>query len=217
VSRPTRPRGFATVLFDVDGTLVDSREFVFAAFEHTLGAFGLAVPARERLARLVGPPLEAIYADLAGAERAAGMAGEHRRFQSRHLELVVPFEGADTLAVLRERGLRVAAVTSRSRITSVASLARAGLDGLLDAIVSAEDTVALKPDPRHLQAALDALGADRRGVAMVGDSPADIEGGRSIGAHTVAALYGFHGSAILESKPDRAIEDIRALPEALDL
>jgi phosphoglycolate phosphatase len=84
-------------------------------------------------------------------------------------------------------------------------------------VVSAEDAVALKPDPRHLRAALDALGAPPADVAMVGDTPADIAGGRNIDALTVAAIYGFHGPAVLEAAPDRTIDDIRDLPGVLGL
>jgi pyrophosphatase PpaX len=208
----------STVLLDVDGTLLDTREFILAAFEHTLACAGLPLPGRVDLAMLVGPPLESIYAGLAGDARAPALVEEHRSFQERNLALAGPFAGAAaTLEALRSRGLRLGAVTSRSRRTSLASLDAAGLLPLLGVVVSAEDAVALKPDPRHLQAALDALGADGVGVAMVGDTPADIAGGRNIGALTVAALYGFHGAAVLDAKPDRTIGDIRELPGALGL
>jgi HAD superfamily hydrolase (TIGR01509 family) len=200
----------STVLLDVDGTLLDTREFIFAAFEHTLRAFELPARSRDELARLVGPPLEAIYRDIGG--------GNEPDFQVANLHLAVAFAGAaETLVYLRDRGVRLAAVTSRSRRTSVASLEQTGLLQLLEAVVSAEDAEALKPDPRHLRAALEALAVDGNGVAMVGDTPADIAGGRNIGAFTVAALYGFHGPAVLDSHPDAGIEDIRDLPRALGL
>jgi HAD superfamily hydrolase (TIGR01549 family) len=208
----------STVLLDIDGTLLDTREFILAAFEHTLAGAGLARPGRVDLAKLVGPPLESIYAVLAGDARAACLVEEHRSFQERNLALAVPFDGAaETLHHLRDRGLRLGAVTSRSRRTSLASLEAAGLLPLLGAVISAEDAPALKPDARHLRAALDALGAPDRGVAMVGDTPADIAGGRNIAALTVAALYGFHGAAVLEAEPDRTIGDIRELPGVLGL
>jgi HAD superfamily hydrolase (TIGR01509 family) len=208
----------STVLLDVDGTLLDTREFIFAAFENTLRGFELPARSRDELARLVGPPLEAIYRDIGGGNNPDAMALVHRDFQVANLQLAVAFAGAaETLVYLRDRGVRLAAVTSRSRRTSVASLEQTGLLQLLEAVVSAEDAEALKPDPRHLRAALEALAVDGNGVAMVGDTPADIAGGRNIGAFTVAALYGFHGPAVLDSHPDAGIEDIRDLPRALGL
>jgi pyrophosphatase PpaX len=208
----------STVLLDIDGTLLDTHELVLAAFEHALRTFDLPIPSRAELSKLSGPPLEAIYAQIAGTERSEGLSLAHRDFQAANLHLAVAYAGAaDTLACLRDRGIRLAAVTSRSRRTSIVTLERTGLHSLLEAVISPEDAVALKPDPRHLKAALDALGVDGDGVAMVGDTPADIEGGRNLGAFTVAAFYGFHGSAVAESKPDATIADIRELPEVLGL
>jgi pyrophosphatase PpaX len=208
----------STVLLDIDGTLLDTHELVLAAFEHALRTFGLPVAPRTELSKLAGPPLEAIYTEIGGAERSDVLSLAHRDFQAANLHLAVAYEGAvDTLVCLRESGMRLAAVTSRSRRTSIATLELAGLHHLLEAVISPEDAVALKPDARHLQAALDALGVNAEGVAMVGDTPADVEGGRNLGAFTVAALYGFHGPSVLLAKPDAVIEDIRDLPKALGL
>jgi len=205
-----------TILLDVDGTLMDTREFVFRGFEHALSLSGGPIPTRAELAARIGPPLEEIYADLVGLERADEMVRSHRAFQAANLGLSRAYPGAaDALERLRSAGFRLAAVTSRSRLTSVDSLERCELLPLLEVVISAEDAVALKPDPRHLEAALRALGTTSGGVAMVGDTPADIEGGRNIGATTIGALYGFHGAELLACKPDRCIDDVRELPDAI--
>ena len=205
-----------TVLLDVDGTLLDSGELVFAGFEHALGEVGWEVPGREELARWIGPPLEQIYAERVGRDRVDTLTRRHRSFQQGNLELAAPFEGAGrALERMRSRGLRLAAVTSRSKLTSIGSLARAGLIDLLEVVISAEDAPALKPDPRHLRAALIALDVPDHGVAMVGDTPPDIEGGRNLGAMTVGALYGFHGAELRAARPDRVIESIAELPDVL--
>ena len=205
-----------TVLFDVDGTLLDTRNFVYSAFEHTLAANGMPVPSRADLAPHIGPPLESIYATLGAPADADRLTAEHRAFQAENLHLSVAFDGAAAvLDELRGLGLHLAAVTSRSRITSVKTLELAGLLPLLGAVISAEDAPALKPDPAHLRAALDALGSDEADVAMVGDTPVDIHAGKAIGAFTVAALYGFHGPAVSEAGPDAVMETIAELPGLL--
>lgn len=205
-----------TVLFDVDGTLLDTREFVLKAFEHTLRTSGLQVPPAADLAALVGPPLEQIYASLSSPATASLLVARHRAFQVENLHLATPFEGAaDVLAQLCSLGYRLGAVTSRSRRTSTKTLELAGLDRYLEAVVSAEDAPALKPNRIHLDTALQMMGAEASGVAMVGDTSADIEGGRAIGALTVGALYGFHGRALLASRPDATIEAIGELPAVL--
>lgn len=207
---------FRTVLFDVDGTLLDTREFVLAAFEHTLSTNGLPVPSRIELAKLVGPPLESLYARLAAPGEADRLTAAHRAFQKEHLDLSVAYEGAaDVLRELHGRGLRLAAVTSRSGTTSRRTLELAGLLTRLEAVISAEDAPALKPDPAHLRAALTALGAGEEDVAMVGDTPVDIEAGKALGAFTVAALYGFHGEEVLRAAPDASMTSITELPGLL--
>jgi HAD superfamily hydrolase (TIGR01509 family) len=206
-----------TVLLDVDGTLLDTREFIFTAYEHTLAALGLPPVAREAFAREIGRPLEEIYLDLAG-DRAETAVEVHRSFQRERTHLARPFPGAaEALRALRDAGLAIAAVTSRSRRTSRLTLEAAGLESLLDLLVSAEDAPALKPDPAPLRYALDRLGRDAADAVMVGDARQDIEAGKAIGALTVAATYGFHGEALLAHEPDYAIASIRELTGVLGI
>jgi HAD superfamily hydrolase (TIGR01509 family) len=203
------------VLLDVDGTLLDTTEFILAAFERAFRQHARPCPAREELRAQVGRPLEGIYAGYCG-DLAAAMVECHRSFQEANLALARPFPGAAAaLTRLRDAGLQLAAVTSRSRRTSVKTLELAGLAGFFDVIISAEDCPALKPDPAPFLLALRALGQVGDRAAVVGDTPADILAGRAIGALTVAALYGFHGRALLAANPDAAIESVSDLPAAL--
>lgn len=200
-----------TVLFDVDGTLLDTREFIFAAFEHALTQGGVALPEREWLSAQVGKPLEQIYASL--AETAIDVLVEaHRSFQAANLHLSVAFEGAaETLARLRDEGVALGAVTSRSRRTSLLTLEQSGLAPYFGAVVSAEDTELLKPHPQPLSKALGMLGRSAEHAAMVGDTPGDVEAGKALGMLTVGATYGFFGPGIAASAPDHLIGDVREL------
>lgn len=211
------PPAIRTLLLDIDGMVLDTREFVLAAFEHAFTHHDLACPGRDELSLRVGQPLESIYEAYCG-ELAAAFVESHRSFQERNLHLAAAFPGAvETLAGLRERGIALAAVTSRSRRTSVESLEVAGVAACFDAVVSAEDVAALKPDPAPLRRALDLLGREPSSAAMAGDTAADVVAGRALGMWTVAALYGFHGREVLASEPDAAIGAIAELPAALGL
>lgn len=204
-----------TVLLDVDGTLLDTREFIFQAFEHSIASHGLEYPGREYMAAQVGLPLEEIYAAIQ-VDLAPGLIEAHRTFQQENQHLAIAFPGAaQALTQLRAFGLGLAAVTSRSRRTSVRSLEITGLFGLFDAVVSAEDAAALKPDPAPLRQAIALLGADSAGAVMVGDTGADIRAGRALGIRTVAATYGFAGQAVLDHNPDAVIDDIVELVTTL--
>lgn len=204
---------FRAVLFDVDGTLLDTREFILSAMEHALTRHGLAAPARAELASQVGRPLEAIYGDFGiEAEAANRLVESHRSFQAENLHLAAAFPGAsEMLGTLVRAGLKLGAVTSRSRRTSVRTIELAGLAPYFDIIVSAEDAAALKPDPAPLLLALGALGESHEHAAMVGDTRHDIEAGKALGMFTVGATYGFAGEAIRESGPDVVIGEITEL------
>ena len=205
-----------TVLLDVDGTLLDTREFIFQAFEHSIARHGLAYPGRAYMTTQVGLPLERIYASIHSG-LGPTLIEAHRSFQEENQHLAVAFEGAaEVLSDLRSRGMQLAAVTSRSRRTSLRSLEVTGLQEFFQAIVSAEDAEALKPDPAPLRFALAALGADHSGAVMVGDSEADILAGKALGIRTVAATYGFGGRSVLDHGPDALIDDIRELVALLE-
>lgn len=209
------PGSIHTVLLDVDGTLLDSRAMMIASFEHSCAANNVPYPGWEVVGQQVGLPLEEIYHSI--DEQLVDLLVEsHRSFQETNAELAVAFPGAaQALHDLRRLGLATAAVTSRSRRTSVKTLELTGLVPLLDAIVSAEDGGALKPDPAPLRHALNLLHREPAGAVMVGDSEADIFAGRALGIPTIAATYGFAGERVLEAGPDAVINDIRELAELL--
>ncbi len=207
-----------TLLLDVDGTLLDTREFIYSAFEHTRARAGLPAMTRPAIQPLMGLPLEVIYASMGGAP-VGEMVAWHRAFQRDHLDLAVAFPGAaEVLSVLQQAGVRMAAVTSRSRATSLVTLENAALARFFNAVVSAEDTPAQKPDPAPLRLALKWLQHEGGGVAMAGDTPHDIEAGRAIGAVTIAATYGFQPREVLASSaPDAFIDTLDELPAAVGL
>jgi len=206
-----RPR-FDAVLFDVDGTLLDSTEFVVNALRHALQTHGLPVPSASAVARIMGPPLAECYQRVAPGHDPAPLIATHRAWQREHVHLIQAYPGAaDALRRLRAAGVRLAAVTARSRVSSLGTLDSAGLASLLEFTISAEDTARPKPYPDPLHLALDRLGVSPPRAAMVGDTVTDIEAGRAAGVVTVAALYGFAGESLAGAGADhciRAVEEV---------
>ena len=208
-----------TVLFDIDGTLLDTEPFILKAYAAAYkGLKREALPSDEDLMSLTGGDLGGVYKRLVGDDwpRAVKL---HRAFQLENMHLSTPFPGADeALSFVKSKGCRIAAVTNRSRATSAKTLEIGGLAGYIEAVVAAEDSPALKPDPAPLYKALELLGEPLSGdgVVFVGDTPVDISAGRAIGAITVAATYGFHRDRVLETGPDHQIDSISKLPQILE-
>ncbi len=207
---------FAVALFDVDGTLLDSTEFVVGAFQHALQAHGVPLLSRAEIAALLGPALPDCYRLVAPHLDPQILCLTHRAWQRERMHLVQPFPHTiETLRTLKLTGLRMAAVTARSKISSLGTIENGGLAEFLEFTISAEDVARTKPDPEALHAALKRLGLPAGAAVMIGDTHADIQAGKAAGTATIGVTYGFHGTRLAESQPDHLIGDIRELPALL--
>lgn len=206
---------FKAALFDIDGTLLDTSEFIFQAYEYTLKKFGLAPRTRSEVAALIGKPLETCYELLApdvGIKAIPELAKTHRFFQGKHLDLSKPYPGtAETLAALKGAGIKIAAVTTRQRSSSVKTMALAGISRFIDFVVALEDVTHLKPDPEPVLKALAYLNVQPVDAIMTGDSDVDIFAGKNAGTATVGVTYGFHGKRIADCNPDYIIDSIEEI------
>ncbi len=203
---------FKAALFDVDGTLLDTSEFIFQAYEHTLSRYGLPPRNRSDIAGLIGKPLEFCYQILAPKADVKELSKAHRAFQAEHLGLSKPYQGANkTLETLKSAGFMIAAVTTRARLTAVKTLELAGLSIYIDYVVALEDVEYLKPHPEPLLKALDYLDVEPKHSVMTGDTDVDILAGKNAGTTTIGVTYGFHGSGIASSHPDYIIDSIEEI------
>ena len=193
------------VLWDMDGTLVESGELHFVAWRETLAAEGRGYERADHdvvfgmrndavLRRLVDP---AIGAD--EIERIAG-AKERRYRELVAAEGIEPLPGVRSwLAALRADGWRLAVASSAPRENLDAVLVATGIEGAFDAIVSGEDVARGKPDPDVFLAAAERLGAPPERCVVVEDAPAGVLAGRRAGMRVIAvgprhAALGAHAS-----------------------
>lgn len=195
-----RPRA---IVFDLDGTLVDSLPDIVGAFRDAFAEYRLAAPPEAAVREHVGLPLETMYAAFAPAERVADLSATYRRlYPQRFTRHTRPFPGVpETLATLRRRGFRLAVATTKRSDMAARLVAAVGLADALD-VVQGTDGFPHKPAPDVVRRALAALDAD--GVWMVGDTVHDIEAGRAAGLATYAVTWGTHDAARLRAaRPDR--------------
>ncbi|MBY0538941.1 HAD-IA family hydrolase [Patescibacteria group bacterium] len=207
-------QGIRALLLDVDGTILDTREYIFQATEHAFAENGFPIPTREMMGRAAGKSFDEYVFFLAGRRDfdPLPIQTSHRVFQLERLDLSVPFPGAlETLTELKKRGYKLATITNRGRSTGEATLHKEGMDILLDTALFSEDAPELKPSPVPLQIALDRMHLVPEEAVMIGDADVDIEAGKRAGVATIRATYGFHFSSDASLRADTEISDIREL------
>jgi pyrophosphatase PpaX len=198
------------VLFDLDGTLIDSVELIINSALYAFEKCGHPAPAAEEWLADLGLPLRTMFGRFISDEsRIEELVLGYREYQlANHDRLVRPYEEvAATLESLHARGYELAVVTSKSEPLAMRGLAHVGLDGFFDVIVGLESCTRHKPDPEPVRTALDRLRLTPEAAAFVGDSPHDMAAGRAAGVTTVAALWGpFSRAQLATSDPDHYIE-----------
>lgn len=203
------------IVFDLDGTLVDSLPDILGSFLHAFDARGLARPEAAAVRATVGQPLEDMYAAFAPADEVGALCEAYRAHYPRHFtDASTPFPGVpELLDDLGRRGfLRVVATTKRSAMAR-AFVEAMGLAGRIDH-VQGTDAFPHKPAPDVILRALTAVSGD--GVWMVGDTVGDVLAGRAAGLRTYAVSWGTHPAERLrEARPDALEPDLTRLPSLL--
>jgi pyrophosphatase PpaX len=178
------------VLFDLDGTLIDSTELIVSSFEHTYKAMG-RIMTLEQITADLGMPLRDTLARYFRGDELESALQTYLAFNlQRHDEGVRQMAGVAALVGrLSDGGLRLGVVTSKMRDTALRGLSLCHLVRPFEVVVAKEDTRRHKPDSEPLIYALAAFEADAAECAYVGDTPLDIEAARGAGVRAVAALW----------------------------
>ncbi len=205
-----------TILFDLDGTLVDSAELILESWRHTMQVHFGRVPPDEVWLETLGTPLRAQFRMFVDTpQEVQAMIDTYVEHNLReHERLIRPFPAVgDTLLALRARGVRLGIVTSKAARGTAHSLAACAIrEEWFDVIVTSDEPVPHKPDPAPVRLALERLGVAAPGAAFVGDSVWDLRAGRAAGVRTIAALWGpFSERELAREKPDVMIDDIADL------
>jgi len=210
-----------TVLFDLDGTLIDSESLILHSYRHTMREhLGRELP-DARWLETMGQPLEAQLLDFArdAGEAEAMLATYLEHNEAIHDELLRPFPGVrDYVAGLAGRGVRLGIVTSKRRRNALRGLEVCGFElTWFAAVVTATDVERHKPDPEPVVRALDEAGEGEPGRALfVGDSVHDLRAGRAAGTRTGAALWGpYDRPTLAPGEPDLWLEAIFELDRVL--
>jgi HAD superfamily hydrolase (TIGR01509 family) len=186
---------YKAVLFDVDGTLVDSNDSHAHAWVEAFAALGVTVDFAH-VRRSIGMGGDKLMPEVAGitADSPLGrQIAERRReiFESKYLPEIRPFPGArELVAAVKARGLTAVAASSAKQDELRALLRIAGAESLLDAATSSDDVEESKPDPDIILAALGKAHAEPTNAVLIGDTPYDVEAAGRAGVDCIAFRCG---------------------------
>ena len=200
-----------TLLFDWDGTLVDSAQLGLAAFEQSFAALGVAFD-REIYRAVYSPNWYAVY-EAMGLPKEKWQLADDLWVQHYGQQTAQPVAGAqETITGLKQKGYRLGVVSSGSECRVGREIRELGLDNFFETVVCNEQMENKKPHPEGLETALRSLGCSSEVSCYVGDSPEDIEMGKRAGMLTVGVRSDYPTSWKLKSQqPDILIESLTEL------
>lgn len=197
-----------TILFDLDGTLVDTNDLILESFKHTLKHFFPEKKHEIDLMPFVGEPLIDSFKRL-DEERALDMVDIYREHNAEHHDLLVKeFDGVyETVLELDQLGLNLAVVTNKVRDVAIRGLEMTRLDQFFDTVIAFDDVKQAKPHPEPLKKAIGLLDAQPDNTLMVGDSQFDIQAGKNAGTFTAGVSWSLKGKEFIkQQQPDFIVD-----------
>ncbi|MGH7628083.1 MAG: HAD-IA family hydrolase [Gemmatimonadales bacterium] len=209
-----------TLLFDLDGTLIDSVRLILDSYHHTLATHGLPARSDDEWLEGVGTPLRVQFGDWKDdPERLEALIATYREYNlANHDRMVTIYPGVlDAMREVKARGASTGLVTSKNQQGALRGLRLVGLDQLIDVMVCADDVENPKPHPEPVERAVRLLGADPATTVYIGDSIHDMRSGRAAGVQTAAVLWGPFGREHLQqARPDYWLGTPEDIPRLLE-
>ncbi len=214
----------ATLVFDLDGTLVDTAPDLVAATNHVLADLGLPGVSEHALRPLIGHGARFMVEHAMGPDAAKLSEDERKRLVDLFLDYYAaniavgsrPFEGTVTaLERLKGAGAKLAVCTNKAEATSRRLLEALGLSPLFSAVAGRDTFPVFKPHPDHLLGTIRLAGGEASRAVMVGDSRIDIATAKAAGVPVVAVTFGYTDTPVRELSPDRAIDHYDELEAAI--
>ncbi len=201
------------VIFDLDGTVLDTREFLYQGFEHAIKSHKLPHKSRADLDHVISTTkyLPEAYALLGIHDNVEEIIKTHISYRSQNLHLIKTFpEVIETLSHIKTAGIKITALTNRLKQLHE-SLEITGVKKYLDLLITKSDIIYPKPHPEGIEKILSHFSIPKNQALIVGDTEDDIIAGKNAGIKTVAVSYGFGAYRIKKSNPDYLVNHFSEL------
>jgi pyrophosphatase PpaX len=205
------------ILFDLDGTLVDTIALLLSSMRHAFTTVGIATPSDAAWTAGIGTPLATQFRDFVTDDpTVARLIAAYREYQyAHHDEFTRCYAGIPALVRrLEERGHQIGIVTSKADHLANRALAWVGLAGHVDVVIGADSVERHKPHPEPVLVALQRLGVAPADAVFVGDSPHDVAAGNAAGVRTIGVTWGAFGAEEL-AEADLVVGSVAELETAL--
>ncbi|PZD95161.1 pyrophosphatase PpaX [Paenibacillus sambharensis] len=209
-----------TVLFDLDGTILDTNELIIQSFMHALKDIVPADFSREHMIPSMGMPLAYQMQKFSGLEDVSHLIATYREINLRlHDDLVTTFPYVnEVMERLHKSGFKQGIVTTKMRLTTDRGLAYVGLRDYVQSVITVDDVQHPKPHPEPVLNAIRELDAEPAATLMVGDSVVDIQAANEAGAVSVGVAWSLKGEKVLrDAGANHIIHDMRDLYELVGL
>lgn len=202
------------VLFDLDGTIVNTNELIINSFMHALKENNLPPLSREQIIPHMGTTLQQQISTFTGLVDTSVLEKSYRAYNNAHHdELIASFPRVnETMDELMRRGIKLGIVTTKIRPTTLRALEMFDLLKYMETIVTVNDVEHAKPHPEPVLTALRNLNADPKHTLMVGDSAVDIQSAQAAGVRVAGVSWSLKGEETLRKyHPDYIIHDMSDL------
>ncbi|QWC22327.1 pyrophosphatase PpaX [Bacillus haikouensis] len=202
-----------TVLFDLDGTLINTNDLIISSFLHTLNHYYPGQYAEPDVLPFMGPPLEESFGGL-DPEKTEEMCAHYRAYNHEHHdELVTEFEGVyETVEALHKQGYKLAIVSTKVRDVVLKGLDLMNLRQFFDVVITLDEVENAKPHPEPIQKALLELGSSPEEAVMVGDNHHDILAGKNAGCLSAGVAWSAKGrDHLMQYEPDFMLDTMNDL------
>ena len=191
---------YEAVVFDLDGTLLDTLDDLHASVNFALDSHGLKPRTKDEVRAFIGNGVKKLVQRASNREEVDELLATFKAHYGEHCkDKTKPYDGVmETLALLQERGVKLAVVSNKADF-AVKLLAKEYFEGLIDVAVGENEGAGIrkKPAPDSLLAVMETLGADKESTLYVGDSEVDIQTAQNAGVDCLSVLWGFKDKAFL--------------------